>query len=262
MKYTDEQILAWLDGELDDGLSAAIAAWVESSSEAQQRVAELQSLEQLFSGSLQYEPPAEMFYAFREKIAVERERHADRFRWFQAAAAIVLLIGGFGIGRLLPGLDRNSVELGDLKNEVQLLQQMVMTSSLRSHSASERLKVINTIENSAAPPDVDLIGALVHTMNNDESPNVRSAAVEALGRYIDQEAVRAEMVHSLGEQNNPMVQITMINLLMKAEEKSAIGPIRRIAGNENSPPEVRQTAEIALNMLIQTRTSKSVEKSI
>ena len=262
MKYTDEQILAYLAGEPDEELRAGIAGWIESSNEAQQRVAELQSLEQLFSDSLEYEPPAEMLYMFREKIAVERERAANSFRWYQAAAAVVLLIGGFGVGRLVPGLNQNTTELGDLKNEVQLLQQMVMTSSLRNHSASERLKVINTIENSDAPPDVDLVGALVHTMNNDESPNVRTAAVEALGKFIDQEAVRAELVHSLGEQDNPMVQVTMINLLMKAGEKSAIGPIRRIAGNENSPPEVRRTAEIALNMLIQTRTSKSVEKSI
>ena len=263
MTYTDEQILAWLDGDLDGELSAAIAAWIESSGQAQQRVAELQSLEQLFSESLQYEPPAEMLYSFREKIAEEREQAANRIHWFQAAAAVVLLIGGFGIGRLATDSNRNVAEFGDLKNEVQVLQQMVMMNTLRTHSASERLKVINTIEDTSTPPDADLIGALVHTMNYDESPNVRMAAVETLGRFIDQDVVRAEMVHSLGEQDNPIVQVTMINLLMKAEEKSAIAPIRKIADNKNSPPEVRQTAEIALDMLIQpTRTSKSVEKSI
>ena len=263
MKYTDEQILAWLDGDLDDELSAAIAAWVESSGEAQQRVAELQSLEQLFTDSLEYEPPAEMLYSFKEKIAEERERSANRIRWFQAAAAVVLLIGGFGVGSLMPGNNSTSTEIGDLKNEVQVLQQMVLLNTLRNHTASERLKVINTIEATKTPSDADLIGTLVHTMNNDESPNVRVAAVEALSMFISQAAVRAEMVHSLGEQDNPMVQITMINLLMKAEEKSAIAPIGKIAGNENAPPEVRQTAKIALDTLIQpTRTSKSVEKSI
>ena len=263
MKYTDEQILAWLDGDLDDELSAAIAAWIESSGEARQRVAELQSLEQLFNESLEYEPPAEMFYSFKEQIALERERSANRIRWFQAAAAVVLLIGGFGIGSLMPGKNSTSTEIGDLKNEVQVLQQMVLLNTLRNHTASERLKVINTIESTKTPSDTDLIGTLVHTMNYDESPNVRVAAVEALGRYIDQEGVRAEMVHSLGEQDNAMVQITMINLLMKAEEKSAIAPIRKIARNDDSPPEVRQTAEIALDILKQpTRTSKSVEKSI
>jgi len=250
MKYTDEQILAYLDNELDQESAAAIAAWIESSTEAKKRVSELESLEQLFVDSHSYEPPTEMFYSFREKLAAERERTANRFRWYQAAAAIVLLIGGFGVGRLMPGSDNYTTEFGDLKQEVQVLQQMVMMNALRTHSASERLQVINTIEESTTSPDTNLIGALVHTMNNDESPNVRSAAVEALGRFINREDVRAEMVHSLGEQDNPLVQITMINLLMKAEEKAAITPIRRIAANENLLPEVRQTAEIALNILI------------
>ena len=223
---------------------------IGSSAEAQNRIAELQALEQLFDGALNFEPPAEMLYAFREKIAEERERSANRFRWFQAAAAIVLLIGGFGLGRLAPDRNRNTAEFSDLKGEIQVLQQMVMRNTLRNHTASERLKVINTIEQTGATPAAALIGALVHTMNYDDSPNVRTAAVEALGRFIGQEAVRAEIVHSLGEQGNPLVQIAMINQLMKARDKSAIGPIRKIADNKNALPEVRQTAELALSTLI------------
>lgn len=250
MHYTDEQILAWLAGELDDKLSGAVAGWVESSTEAQQRVAELRSLDQLFTGSLEYEPPAEMLYAFREKIAEERERGTSRFRWYRVAAAIVLLFGGFAIGQLSPVRDHNTAELADLKNKVQVLQQAAMLTTLHNYTASERLKAINTIDTASASAGTNIIGALVYAMNYDRSPNVRTAAVEALGRYIGRDTVRAEIVHSLGEQDNPLVQITMINVLTKAREKSAIGPIMKIADNENSLPEVRQTAEIALNVLI------------
>ena len=189
-----------------------------------------------------------MLYSFREKIAAEREQAADRIRWYQAAAAVVLLAAGFGAGHLLTPVP--NAGLAQLQQQVQTLQQVVMMNTLRNHSASERLQAINTIEESSAAPAADLIGALVHTMNNDESPNVRSAAVEALGRYMDREAVRAEMVHSLGEQDDPLVQIAMIRLLLKAEDKAAIGPLRKIADNKNSPPEVRHTAELAVNMLI------------
>lgn len=250
MKYSDEQLLAFLANDLDEAASAEIDGWISSSAEAQHRIAQLQSLEQLFDGALDFEPPAEMLYAFREKIAEERERTANRFRWFQAAAAIVLLIGGFGLGRLAPVGNRNTAEFGDLKSEIQGLRQMVMMNTLRNHTASERLKAINNIEKTGTTPAAKLIGALVHTMNYDDSPNVRTAAVEALGRFTGQEAVRAEIVHSLGEQDNPLVQIAMINLLIKAEDKSAIGPIRKIANNKSSFPEVRRTAELALNVLI------------
>ena len=251
MKYTDEDLIAFLADELDEDTRVEIDAWIESSGAAQKRIAELQALEQLFAGSLNYDPPAEMLYSFREKIIAEREQTAGGFRWYQAAAAIVLVIAGFGTGRLTLNSNRQpSPEFSDLKQEVRMLQQLVMVNTLRNHTASERLQAIDTIEESPVPPDGGLIRTLLQTMNNDESPNVRTAAVEALARYIDRDEVRMEMVHSLGEQDNPLVQIAMINLLTRAEEKAAIGQIKRIADNENSLPVVRHTAEVALNMLI------------
>lgn len=250
MKYTDEQLIAFLADELDDDSKSEISAWIETSDAAQKRIAELQALEQLFTESLSYEPPAEMLYSFREKIIAEREKATGRFRWYQAAAAIVLMAAGFGAGRLTLDSNKPSPELSGLQQEVRMLQQVVMMNTLRNHTASERLQAIDTIEESTTPPDTGLILTLLQTMNNDESPNVRTAAVEVLGRYLDREVVRMEMVHSLGEQDNPLVQIAMINLLARAEEKTAIAPIKKIADNEDSLPVVRHTAEIALNMLI------------
>lgn len=250
MKYTDEQLIAFLADELDDNSNAEIAAWIESSETAQKRIAELQALEQLFASSLSYEPPAEMLYFFREKIISEREQAAGRVWWYQAAAAIVLMAAGFWAGWLVPDTNQPAPEISGLQQEVRMLQQVVMMNTLRNHTASERLQTIDTIEESPTPPDTALIRTLLQTMNNDESPNVRTAAVEVLGRYIEREAVRMEMVHSLGEQDNPLVQIAMMNLLSRAEEKAAIAPIKKIADNENSLPVVRQSAEIALNMLI------------
>jgi len=250
MKYTDEQLVAFLANELDEDSRIGIAGYIETSEAAQRRITELQALEQLLAGSMNYEAPAEMIYSFREKLASEKAAAAGRYRWYQAAAAILLVIASFAGGRWVTYSPPSSGEFGELKHEVMVLQQMVMINTLRTHSASERLRAIDMIEASSRSPGSDLITTLVQTMNNDESPNVRSAAVEVLGRYIDQDSVRVEMVHSLGEQDNPVVQIAMINLLIQAEDKTAIAPIKKIAENDHAPPEVRHTAEIALNMLI------------
>ena len=250
MKYTDEQLTAFLENDLDDNTRTEISEWLQSSHAAQKRIEELQTLERVFSDSLNFEPPAEMLYSFRERLLAEKLETGGGVRWYQVAAAVLLVIAGFVTGRLTTDSYRPEGELGELKHEVGMLQQTVMINTLRNHSASERLQAINIIEKSSRSPDPNLLNTLVQTMNNDESPNVRYAAIEALGRYIDKEAVRVEMVHSLGEQDNPMVQIAMINLLMKSEDKSAIAPIKKIADNYNSPQEVRQTAEFALNMLI------------
>jgi hypothetical protein len=250
MKYTDEQLIAFLENDLDDETNREIAEWIRSSNAAQRRIEELQILERVFSDSLDFDPPAEMLYSFRERLLAEKRESGGVFRWYQIAAAILLVIAGFVTGRLTPEAYRPEAELGELKHEVSMLQQMVMINTLRSHTASERLQAINTMEQSSKTPDAKLIDTLLQSMNNDESPNVRYAAVEALGRYINKESVRVEMVHSLGEQDNPMVQIAMINLLMKAEDKAAIAPIKKLVDNNSSPPEVRHTAEFALNILI------------
>ena len=250
MKYTDEEIIAWLANEVDEDKKTEIARWVETSAEAQKRVAELQELENALSVSLDHEPPVEMLFTFREQIAAERELSARQFRWYQAAAAVVLMVAGFGTGRLTVNTTGPAVEFVDLKHEVQVLQQMVMMTTLREHTASERLQVINSIEAFPSTPDTDLIGTLVQTMDNDESPNVRFAAVQALGRYMKEESVRTQMIRSLGDQDDPLVQIALINLLVQAEEKAAIASLHKIAANENVPSEVRHTAEMALDILI------------
>ena len=131
-----------------------------------------------------------------------------------------------------------------------MLQQLVMMNTLQDHTASERLQAISLIEESPSAPDEGLVNTLVQSMNNDGSPNVRFAAVQALGRFIDTESVRAQMVRSLGDQDDPLVQIALINLLMQAGEKAAIAPLYKIAANENVPVEVRRTAELALDILI------------
>ena len=250
MKYTDEEIIAWLANDLDDDTRAAISNWVAASDEAQKRVAEIRSLEQMLSSAIAYEPPAELLYAYREMIAEEKESSTNGQNWYRVAAAIVLLIAGFGIGRYTVTPVQSGGELAGLQNEVRTLQQLVMLNTLREHTASERLQTINVIEDTPAAPDRELISVLAQTMDNDKNSNVRFAAVQALGRYIDQEDVRVLMARSLGDQDDPLVQIAIINTLVIAQEKTAIAPISKIAANEDAPEEVRRTAEMALDILI------------
>jgi len=160
------------------------------------------------------------------------------------------MITAFGAGRLSMDSGKSTEQLSDLRNEVRVLQQMVMISSLKDYSASERLQAINLIEDTPSNQDEELIFTLVRTMNNDESPNVRFASVQALRKFINHEEVRGQMIRSLGEEDDPLVQIAMINFLSEAGEKAAIAPLTKIATNEDYPAEVRQTAEIALDILI------------
>ena len=248
MKYTDEDIIAYLEGGLDAQQRQEFDVWLASSAEGQQRLAEFRQLEKEFSKVEMVDPPEQLLYAFRERIAEERIAAADPRHWYKAAAAVLLVIAGFIMGQAR--VQQPDSEFVSLKEEVQVLQQMVMMNTLKDHSASERLQVINQIEATPSIADQELINTLVLTMNHDESPNVRFAAVQALGRYTQQEPVRQQLVRSLSVQDDPLVQIALITVLIEAQERSAIAPISKIASNETVPVELRQTARLALDILI------------
>lgn len=248
MKYTDEEIIAWLEGTLDEQRRAGFETWLAETTEGRQRVAEFQQLENEFAAAEMLEPPEELLYAFRERIAEERLTATEPQYWYKAAAAVLLVVAGFFMGQA--GDPQPAPEFASLQQEVQVLQQMVMMKTLKENSASERLQVINQIEATPSIADQALVDTLVQTLNHDDSPNVRFAAVQALARYTQQELVRQELVRSLSVQEDPLVQIALITTLIEAQEKSAIAPISKIAANETVPAELRQTARLALDILI------------
>ena len=166
--------------------------------------------------------------------------------WMQIAAAVAHLIIGFGAGKFSG--DESSNELALLKDEIQSLREVTLTSTLQRHSASERILAVNRIEQKTAL-NLELISTLISTLNSDESPNVRYAALQALEKFISEKEVRAELVKSLEAQTDPLIQISLITILVNAEERSAIAPLRDIVEDEDISPEVKKQAEVAIQVL-------------
>ena len=249
-QYTDEDIVAYLAGDLDAESATEIAVWINASDAAKKRVKEFQILERELSKAVAYAPPNGMLVSFRKNLANEMARATDDRGWYRIAAAIVLTIAGFAAGRITADQDQRSGVLAALQDEVRSLQQLVMLNTLQDHSASERLQAIHAIDESSGSQDAELIRVLIRTMNNDASPNVRYAAILALDRYAESDEVRTQLVRALKIQEDPLVQIALIRILTDTREKAAIAPLRKFINNANTPPDVRRAAEIALNSMI------------
>lgn len=248
-KFTDADMVAYLAGDLDAETTAEIAAWISTSGPAQQRVQEFRQLDQMLSAELNHEPPPGMLDAFRQRLENETAGNI-RFRsLYRIAAAVVLMIAGFAAGRMISDNGPNP-ELAALQADVRSLQQLVLLNTLQDHSASERLQAIHTLAESPATPDAALVQGLISRMNNDANPNVRYAAILALSTFTHDEVVRAQLVHGLKTQEDPLAQIAIIRALTDTGEKSAIAPLRKYIENADSPPDVRRAAEIAMNSLL------------
>ena len=124
-----------------------------------------------------------------------------------------------------------------------------MMNTLQPSSASERLQVVNMIEAEKPAYSEKLLNSLFTTLNTDESPNVRYAAAQALVRFMDQKDVAIRMAESLEQQTDPLIQISLISILMEAQEKHAIKPLKKLLEQDSINTDVKKQAKIALDII-------------
>ena len=124
-----------------------------------------------------------------------------------------------------------------------------MFTMLRDESSSDRIKAVSfadEFENA----DKNVIEVLVKTLNNDKNVNVRMAAAYALSKFAGEPAVCDSLVSSLSLQTDPILQVTLINILAERKAKGALRPIQEIISNKSTLKEVRAVAENSLRVFI------------
>lgn len=90
--------------------------------------------------------------------------------------------------------------------------------------------------------DKDIVDALVSTMNEDPSTNVRLAALEALSRFHRENYVKKKLIASLKKQKDPMVQIELIHVLTEMKQKSILDDLQKMVQDVNTNEAVKERA--------------------
>jgi len=88
----------------------------------------------------------------------------------------------------------------------------------------------------------DVVDALTETLNTDPSANVRLAALDGLTRFYRDSYVRGKLVASLKKQHDPVVQITLINLLTRMRESGILEDLNQIINDGNTMKAVKDCA--------------------
>ena len=170
--------------------------------------------------------------------------------WPQAGlafAALAIGVGiGMGIGALLP--KREAGEIARLRSEVETTRAMVALSLMQQESATQRLR---GVDYSGQLPRLDpqVTQALIDAVNHDANTNVRLAAIDALGRVSGSQTVLRSMAQSLPAQDSPMVQSALIDYLVDARDRTALGTLRDFERMPNLAPAVIERADAALKEL-------------
>ncbi len=136
-------------------------------------------------------------------------------------------------------------ELANLRKKVDSMTQLVGYSLLQQQPAGERLKGVLAAQNLTHDDD-QLITKLISTLALDPSTNVRLSALEALYQHADKDVVRAGVLASLTREQNPLVQVSMIDFLVAAKDREAASTLQEMARSEKVDRSVRDAAKRAL----------------
>lgn len=97
--------------------------------------------------------------------------------------------------------------------------------------------------------DKEIVDVLVHSMTNDPNTNVRLAALDALTRFHRESYVKQELVKALKKQNDPMVQIQLIQLLTKMRQTAILDQLEKLVKDDSTMEAVKDNAYSGILLL-------------
>jgi predicted anti-sigma-YlaC factor YlaD len=172
---------------------------------------------------------------------------------FAMAYSLLLVVLGIVLGHwvnspapVAPSSDKKQLE--SLAAQVSDMREMMMKSLLQNPSASERIRGVS-YTSEITTVNQGVIDALLTTLNNDQNVNVRLMTLEALTHYASNPAVRAGLVESIPQQESPLVQAALADVMLKLQEKNAIRPFKKLLQQKNLNSLVRTKIETTIARL-------------
>jgi HEAT repeat protein len=98
-------------------------------------------------------------------------------------------------------------------------------------------------------PDAQVLSVLLRVVELDPNVNVRLAAVDALQGFIRNPRVRTGLIDALARAQSPLIQIDLINAMVRGNEKDSVAVIKALLQKPDVDPTVRERAEWALQKL-------------
>lgn len=213
---------------------------------------QLKEVMQAMHKSSQLEPTVKLRSEFNKVLQAEmaesRKGKTVFFTpaFYRAAAAVAVIAVAGVVGFLVQQQRQHAAELAKVRKEMLETKNAMMAQLNNQQSASTRLMGATVAFNEIKNADADIIEALVKTMNEDENSNVRLAAMEALARFNTQSHVRQALINSLSKQKDPVVQITLIRLLVDMRAQGLKKQLEKITTDDNLLPAVKDEAHAGL----------------
>ncbi len=246
-------LLDYVDGVLEGAKKADLEDHLSRCAACREELEELRQLQTAIDSSQDYEPSANLRFRFEQMLLEEKSKASNvivlpkrYLRWgLQVAAALLIFWVGMQIGD-----GGKSEQLTALQQEVKATRQIATLAMMQQPSASKRLQAVLTVNEMETAPDFEVIAALGNRLEHDRQANVRLAAARALGKYGNQREVRDILLHALQNQDDPAVQLAIIDVLVRWKEERAVSPLFKFLQRDSLQSIVRVKAEQGIGELM------------
>jgi len=245
-------LIEYIDGKLNDSERAKVEAELNKDEAAYRLYEQLKEVMNAMNRATRLEPTATLEENFQQMLQSEMTKAKPEGRvmmispvvW-RIAAGVVLVMAGMGIGYWINKNQQHAEELARLREEMQATKQMMMAMLENQQSASQRILGVN-VAMKISDADDEVVQALSRTLNEDANTNVRLAALDALSKFQDEPTVRKILIHSLSVQKDPIVQIALIQLMVRLKEKSIVNELQKIVDDSQIMKAVKDEAYTGL----------------
>jgi anti-sigma factor RsiW len=163
--------------------------------------------------------------------------------------ACLFLACGYFIGRHSDRVATDTQpQIEAMQRDLAATRQMVALSMLQQQSASQRLEGVSW-STRLPDPDAQVLGALQHTLQFDNSVDVRLAALDALSRYAGRPEIRSNLVDALQTKQSPLVQVALIDLLVDLHDKGAVPQFKKFQEDPKLDPTVKKRVDWGIQQL-------------
>lgn len=260
-EHVSDLLPEYLDNLLPKAKANEVEKHLSACTACQKELEELKILFKAIADEPAVVPSNKLRSKFEEALEIEKadtakvipfSREHKKSLWatnmLKVAASIALLVGSFQMGSVFQQRKGNQ-DLAFAKNESLQLKQTAMLSLMENQSASKRIQGVSYIEE-FPNPDEAIVKALTNRLLQDENDNVRLNAFEALSKFTSSETVKAAFIEALGTEQNPSIQIAIIQALVQIQEKKAIGPMQKLLERENTQPFIKNEIKQGLPKII------------
>lgn len=253
---TEEKLLDYLEGTLSKEEREQVEDQLQEDAILQAKLVEMQQLTGFMESAVNFPTSKRLDDDFYEMLDQEASVSAPitkvipmrrRFsREWQIAAGFLLLFSLL-TGILIMNNQQHQREIAMMQQTLEQNQQM-MFNLLQGESPSARIKAVNFSTQKPQTTNTATFEVLAKVLTTDENLNVRLAALDALTQVEDSPAIRRILIEALEKQNEPIIQIALIQALVQLEEKGVVPHLQELI---NHPMLEKPVKDEAYNGLIQ-----------